>query len=377
MNDSTRAPRKRKQVSLALQGGGAHGAYTWGVLDRLVEEPELSIAAVSGTSAGAMNAALLTDGLARGGAAGAQHALRSFWEAVSRAGDTVFNPWRYVDPWPALRDLTSAWSDALARLWSPYDNPAYRNPLADLVTPAIDWAGVRKARKPRLFVCATNVLTNERQVFSGNALGPDAVLASACLPTLFQAVTIGKGAYWDGGYTGNPALEPLLEFADDLLIVEVNALQRTEVPRRAADIAGRLNEIAFNSALVQEIRGIETMNKLVREGALRTSKYRVMRFHAIAADRHMTALDGSTKNNTDLDFLRYLCALGRAAADAWLADPRRYGAVGERSSIDVAGICELARGRERTGKAGNDQRDRKGSLVGVRGFEPPASTSRT
>src|SRR5436305_6148565 len=158
--NATRERSSRRRLSLALQGGGSHGAYTWGVLDRLVEEPALSIEAVSGTSAGALNAALLVDGLARGGHAGAQRALRTFWEAVSRAGDVAFNPWRYVDAWPPLRDFASAWSDALARVWSPYDNPAYRNPLAAIVDPAIDWPGVRRARKPRLFVCATNVLTN-------------------------------------------------------------------------------------------------------------------------------------------------------------------------------------------------------------------------
>jgi NTE family protein len=158
-------------------------------------------------------------------------------------------------------------------------------------------------------------------------------------------VTIGAAAYWDGGYTGNPALDPLLPYADDLLIVEVNALKRTEVPTKAAAIASRLNEVAFNSALVQEIRGIETMNKLLRAGSLTDPDYRVIRFHAIAADRAMTALDGSSKNDTHRDFLEYLRGLGRAAADAWLRDPRRYGAVGVGSSIDVdARYCVLARG---------------------------------
>ena len=344
------AGARRRSLTLALQGGGAHGAYTWGVLDRLVEEPALAIEAVSGTSAGAMNAALLVDGLARGGPDGAKHALRAFWEAVSRAGDAVFNPWRYLEPFPALRDLTAAWGDALARLWSPYDNMAYRNPLADILAPAIDWANLARTRKPRLFVCATDVLRNERHVFTGAALGVDALLASACLPNVFRAIEMPPHAYWDGGYMGNPALDPLLPYADDLLIVEVNALTRDAVPRKAAEIAGRIDEVAFNSALVQEIRGIENINKLLRAGTLTDPRYRQIRFHAITADRRMTSLDATTKYQTDLGFLRELHALGYEAAAAWLADPRCYGAVGVRSSIDVKRrYCERARGEEAPG----------------------------
>ena len=347
---STGGATRRRTVALALQGGGAHGAYTWGVLDRLTEEPALSIEAVSGTSAGAMNAALLVDGLARGGPDGARHALRTFWEAVSREGDAVFNPWRYLEPFPALRDLTAAWGDAVARLWSPYDNVAYRNPLADILTPAIDWTGLARVRKPRLFVCGTDVLSNERCIFTGARVTVEALLASACLPKLFRAVEIGPHAYWDGGYTGNPALDPLLPYADDVLIVEVNALHRPSVPRKAAEIAGRLDEIAFNSALVQEIRGIENINKLLRAGTLTDPRYRPIRFHAIVADPRMTSLDATTKYQTDLAFLRDLRALGYEAAAAWLADPQRYGAVGVRSSIDVQRrYCALARGRETSG----------------------------
>ena len=350
MKRTRQARAGERRIALALQGGGAHGAYTWGVLDRLVEEPTLSIEAVSGTSAGAMNAALLVDGLARGGPEGAKHALRSFWETISREGDAVFNPWRYLEPFPALRDLTAAWGDALARLWSPYDNVAYRNPLADILAPAIDWSGLARARKPRLFVCATDVLTNERHVFTGAAVGVEALLASACLPKLFQAIEIPPHAYWDGGYMGNPALDPLLPYADDLLVVEVNALRRASVPRNAADIAGRLDEVAFNSALVQEIRGIENINKLVRAGTLKDPKYRLIRFHAIAADHRMTSLDATTKFRTDLRFLRGLHDVGYAAATAWLADAERYGAVGVRASIDVKRrYCELAKGTERSG----------------------------
>ena len=349
VNDNRRGARarpSRRRVSLALQGGGSHGAYTWGVLDRLVEEPDLVIDAVSGTSAGAMNGALLVDGWSRGGRDGAQHALRTFWHEVSKAGDAVFNPWRYVDAWPALRNFASAWGEALARLWSPYDNPMYRNPLATIVQAAIDFDSLARCRRPPLFVCATNVLTNERRVFSGGELVPETLLASACLPTLFQAVRIEDDYYWDGGYTGNPAIEPLLGYSDDVLIVEVNALRRAEVPTRAVDIFNRLNEISFNTSLIQELHVIETMNKLIANGSLVDPKYRPIRFHCIVGDPAMTSLGADTKHYTGWDFLQALHALGRAAAQRWIEDS--YEAVGRHSSIDVDGrFCALARGRER------------------------------
>ena len=340
----------RRRLSLALQGGGSHGAYTWGVLDRLVEEPDLVIDAVSGTSAGAMNGALLVDGWSRAGREGAQHALRSFWQEVSKAGDAVFNPWRYVDAFPALRNLASAWSEALARLWSPYDNPVYRNPLASVIEAAIDFQSLAHCRKPRLFVCATNVLTNERRVFSGEELVPEALLASACLPTQFQAVEVKGEYYWDGGYTGNPALEPLLACSDDLLIVEVNALYRPQVPTTAADIFNRLNEISFNASLVQELNTIETMNKLIADGSLANPKYRHIRIHCIEADAAMASLGANSKQDTRWDFLRHLHALGRASAQRWVdAD---FGMVGKRSSVDVdSRFCALARGRNPAGHA--------------------------
>ena len=361
------ARRGMRHVTLALQGGGAHGAYTWGVLDRLIEEPSLTIEAVSGTSAGAMNGALLVDGWNRGGREGVQHALATFWREVSKAGDAAFNPWRYVDAWPALRGVAGAWSDAMARLWSPYDNPLYRNPLADIVAATIDFVSVRRARRPRLFVCATNVLTNERQIFSGRAIDADALLASACLPTLFQAVEIDGAYYWDGGFTGNPALEPLIAYAQDLVIVEVNALRRAAPPTSATEIFNRLNEVSFNSSLVQEIRTIDMMNKLIAAGTLTDPRYRIVRFHAVEADPALAALGADSKHNTDWDFLRELHALGRAAAQRWLEDPDQCGAIGRAHSVDVERrFCALARGRISGGE-----------MVGVSGFEPPASTSRT
>jgi NTE family protein len=324
---------ENKRITLALQGGGSHGAFTWGVLDRLLEERALEIEAISGTSAGAMNAAVLAHGLVAGGAAAAKTALHDFWESVSQAGESVFDASRYFSQWPAVKNLASVWSEALTSVWSPYDNPAYANPLRKLLA-AIDFERLRKHEKPRIFVCATNVRTNARKIFTGAELSVEAVLASCCIPTVFQAVELGGEHYWDGGYTGNPALEPLLGICQDILVVEVNALSRDEIPRRADDIVNRLNEITFNSALVQEIRTIETMNKLLAAGKLVNTGYKPIRFHAIEAEQEMSSLGVRSKNNTDWTFLLHLHELGRASAQAWL-QAGNFDKIGRDRTVDV------------------------------------------
>jgi NTE family protein len=325
-----------KRITLALQGGGSHGAFTWGVLDRLLEEPGLEIEAISGTSAGAMNGALLAYGMMIGGPDAAKRSLHEFWRSVSEAGDSVFNPSRYVRDWPVVKSLAPLWGDVLSHVWSPYDNPLYSNLLEPLLAAAIDFERLRYCEKPKLFVCATNVKTNERKIFEPAELSPNALLASACLPSLFQAVEVDGEYYWDGGYMGNPALAPLLEFCQDMLIVEVNALHREELPMRAGDILDRLNEITFNGALVQEIELINTMNKLIENGNLVNSRYKPIRFHAVGAEREMSALGHSSKmENTDWEFLRRLHALGRESVGAWLEDPEGFAKVGVCASCDV------------------------------------------
>jgi NTE family protein len=325
----------QKHITLALQGGGAHGAFTWGVLDRLLEEPAICIEAISGTSAGAMNAAVMASGLIGGGPEAAKKALYDFWKSVSVAGDSVFDPSRYLRAWPGFENLASIWSDVFTHVWSPYDNPYYKNGLRRLVSDAIDFKRLSTAKTPRVFICATNVRTNERTIFKGARLTPDALLASACIPTLFRAVDVGGQFYWDGGYMGNPVLEPLLAFCQDLVIVEVNAFARTDVPKKADDIMSRLNEITFNSALVQEIRGIETMNKLLKRGQLRDTKYKTIRFHVIESAHDMAGLGARSKNNTDWSFLLHLRDLGRESASFWLEHPGKWGKVGHECTVDV------------------------------------------
>ena len=329
-----RAPTPRR-LTLALQGGGAHGAFTWGVLDRLLEQPALTIEAISGTSAGALNGAILASGMARGGPKAAQKALRDFWKAVSDAGGAVMDPARYLADWPVVQRLTTFWRDALTQVWSPYDNPNYANPLEALLAGVIDFERLRACEEPRLYVCATNVRTNARKIFRGAELSTKALLASSCLPTLFQAVEVNGEYYWDGGYVGNPALAPLLSHCPDLLIVQLNALHREAVPRSAEEIVNRMNEITFDSALVQEIQGIDNMNRLLESGRLVDKRYKYIRFHAIEAGNAMAALGVRSKNNTDWEFLQHLHALGRKAAAAWLDDPDGYGKVGHACSVDV------------------------------------------
>lgn len=326
---------EKKRVTLALQGGGSHGAFTWGVLDRLAEEPRLDIVAISGTSAGALNAAVFAHGYMRGGAPGAKQALRDFWRSISDTGNAVFNPYRYVMEWPLLSSYVALWTDVFSHIWSPYDNPFYTNRMGQLLEDAVDFESLRKSGKPELFICATNVKTNERKIFRSSELNAEVLLASACLPLLFQAVEVKGNDYWDGGYMGNPVLSPLLKFSEDMLIVEVNPLHRNNLPRRATDILDRLNEITFNSALVQELDMINTMNKLIARGELIAPKYKPIRFHAINAEREMSEYGATSKSDTSWHFLTELHELGRQTAEAWLTDPTQFCQVGVASTCNV------------------------------------------
>ncbi len=304
-----------RKVALALQGGGSHGAFTWGVLDRLLEEDSLSIEAISGTSAGAMNAAALAYGLLTDGPQGARKKLHDFWRSIARSGEYVFYPYNLLDDnlfkmcqpdqWP-----TSIWLKMMSLTWSPYNNPFYTNALAGILNDAIDFERLRTCLKPKLFICATNVKTNRRKVFGTEEISLEVLLASACLPSVFQAVEVDGEAYWDGGYMGNPVLSPLLRHSTDVVIVEVSPMRRAEIPTTAHDISNRLNEITFNASLVHEINTVNTITKLVESGDLVNKRYRPVHFHHIAAEREMSLLRGASKTNTSWAFLRSLRDLG-------------------------------------------------------------------
>ncbi|MCB1884229.1 MAG: patatin-like phospholipase family protein [Geminicoccaceae bacterium] len=340
---------KPRPLNLALQGGGAHGAYAWGVLDRLLESAAFEISAVTATSAGAMNAVVLADGLRRGGVPGARDALRAFWRDVSLLG-------LFVNPVMRLPTFETAqgWSfepspaylffDAFTRLVSPYRfNPLGFNPLREVLERHVDFAALRRFEGIGLFVNATNVRTGRGRVFHCREVTADAVMASACLPFLFQAVEIEGEAYWDGGYTGNPALWPLFYHTPvhDVLLVLLNPLEREEVPMEAAHINDRLNEISFNASLLAELRAIAFVQKLLGEGMLEEGvrpRYRPIRVHAIRADRVLDDLSVESKLDTSWGFLEGLFERGRGAAEAWLADDGR--SVGREGTVDLKAFLE-------------------------------------
>jgi NTE family protein len=340
-------------LDLALQGGGSHGAFTWGVLDRLLEDDELRFSGVSGTSAGALNAALLATGLAEGGAPGsaasraaARSRLAGFWRAVSEhgrcfgaagaAGLPMFGAPGMAaynldaNPWYAL---AQQW----LRLFSPYQfNPLDVNPLRELVQQHVDLHALQNGPL-EIFVTATAVQTGQPRVFTRKDISVDALLASACLPHLFRAVEIDGQPYWDGGYSGNPALWPLIYWtpALDLLLVKINPLVRPDLPDTPAEIADRVSEITFNAGLVSEMRAIAFVRRLLAEGRIDAGRYKGLRVHMIADDTGLAPLHPSSKLNTEWSFLQALFGLGRTAAEGWLRQHRQD--IGRRSTLDIEG----------------------------------------
>ncbi|UVJ45938.1 patatin-like phospholipase family protein [Pseudomonas sp. LS1212] len=340
-NGQPRGSDERKPVALALQGGGMHGAFTWGVLDRLLEDGRLAIEGVSATSAGAMNAAVLASGMLQGGEAGARRALHDFWYAVAQSAER-YNPLRWM-PW--LKGTHSfgldyspmyTFADMALRIFSPYQfNRRNLSPLRDVLERQVDFAALRKQCPFHLYLCATNVETGKIRIFSGEDVCAEAVLASACVPTLFQAITIDGQNYWDGGYMGNPAIFPLIYHCNtrDVVIVHINPLVRPGVPITAADILNRISEISFNSSLMREMRTIAFVTDLIQQGKLDRGEMKEMLIHSIKSDEAMCALSVSSKYNADWDFLCGLRDNGRRETEAWLTE--NYRNIGERSSIDI------------------------------------------
>ena len=332
-----------KRINLALQGGGSHGAFTWGVLDRLLEDERLEIEGISGTSAGAMNAGALLQGYLHGGRSGAREALDRFWHETSQLAG--YNPIRttivdrLVGNWNIDREPAYLWADSLARLLSPYElNPANLNPLRDYVHSVIDVGAIRACDSIKLFVAATNARTGELRVFKRDEITADVFLASACLPLVFQAIEIDGEPYWDGGYMGNPPLFPLIEECDskDIVIVEINPLNRNGPLWSATTINNRLNEIAMNASLRHELRMIAFTQRLIASGGLTGEATKLVRethLHMIADEDVMVNLGVASKMNGEIAFLEYLMNVGRARADAWLT--ANFEAIGSRSTIDL------------------------------------------
>lgn len=338
-----------KRINLALQGGGAHGAFTWGVLDRLLDEEDIEIAAISGTSAGALNGAAFKSGWLKGGREGARTNLDWLWSRMGALQETPVTRWLTAFS-PATATVSSAlensvaysMADAVSRLTSPYVlGPFYANPLA-AIAEEFDYDTVCAADGPRLFVGATNVRTGKIRVFTGPDISTGALLASACLPTLFQAVEIADPetgrpeAYWDGGYSGNPALFPLFDpdLPADILIVNINPILRDEVPRTPQQIQNRINEISFNASLLRELRAIAFVRRLLADGSLGPGSMKDVLVHMIADDALMNDLSVATKILPNPVLLSRLKAAGRAAADAFLASHRDD--LNHRGTVDLA-----------------------------------------
>ena len=333
----------KKKINLALQGGGAHGAFTWGVLDQILDDGRLAIDGISGASAGAVNAVMLADGLARGGPEEAKKRLAVFWRAASLGGDLPPLQRAVVERLFSFLPLEGspigAWFDALARYLSPYDlNPLNINPLRELIERFVDFDAVRNSNLA-LFVSATNVHTGRLRIFPREKITADVVMASAALPLVFQAVTIDGTPYWDGGYMGNPAIFPFFRdtTTEDVLIVQINPVERREVPTSVHDIMNRINEITFNSSLLAEYRAIEFVAREINLGRLPhgfgPGEYRRVNAHRIVLGNGHKAYSADSKLSTDYDFFRMLHASGRRAARYFLE--AHFDDIGVRSTFDL------------------------------------------
>lgn len=321
----TTTPSKRKKVSLALQGGGSHGAYTWGVVDALLQDDRLQIEGVSGTSAGGMNAISIIQGLIKGGNAGARKTLREYWELIGEKGQ--MSPLQFSPYDKMLKNYTLSNNPMLhimqfmGSVLSPYQfNPENIHPLQDIVENFFDYDALQNSSEYKLFLCATHLATGRLKIFTGKEINPQAVLASACIPTLFQAVEVDGDYYWDGGYIGNPAIYPLIYNceAPDIITIQLLRVYDPKVPTSIAEINNRMREITLNGCLVREMRAITFITKLIDEGIIPPGKLKRLYMHTIRDDAFAGSLDRSTILSADPDFLEYLFEAGRRFGHDWL-----------------------------------------------------------
>ncbi len=340
--DGPDGPISPKRINLALQGGGVYGAFTWGVLDHLIKDGRLVVDGISGTSAGAVNAVMLADGLKRGGADQARQRLADFWKAVSLGGElpelqrnVLSQLFSLLPSGPPGLNWLAAWS----RYLSPYDfNPLNINPLKELIERFVDFEGLRADTRP-LFIAATNVQTGRLHVFPRDKISAEAVMASACLPTVFRAVEIDGISYWDGGYLGNPVLFPFFRATDteDVLIVQINPLVRRKIPHSNREIMARVNEITFNSSLMGELRAIQLVNRMIARGQLPggtgSKQYRHIKVHRIVLEGLGERFSSARRLRNDYKSFELLRKLGERAARRFL--DAHYADIGVRSSVDL------------------------------------------
>jgi NTE family protein len=330
----------RKSINLALQGGGSHGAFAWGALDHILEDGRLDIEAVSATSAGAMNAVVLADALTDGNRDHARERLSAFWKAIADAG-AAYNPVQPLRDWSGrslpVEQSPFYWMfDTMTRLFSPYQlNPINFNPLRHVLEKHVDFEKLRHTKGIDVHLCATNVETGKVRIFNRAEITPDTVLASACLPILFQTIEIDGNHYWDGGYIGNPAIFPLIygSHSCDVVIVHINPIVRHGVPKTAPEIVNRINEISFNSSLMREMRAIAFVTRLIEQGKLKATDMKQMLIHSIRDDEAMTAHSIGSKLSPDWQFLSELKDSGVATTQRWLS--AHYADIGRRSTVDL------------------------------------------
>lgn len=333
-------------MNLALQGGGSHGAFTWGVLDGLLADPRIDLEGLSGASAGALNAVALASGYCKGLAAGR--------DPRQSARDSLARVWGQVSEWGALGSLqqrmvsmmwgglpqefapTNFFHSAWQSLFTPaQSNPLDINPLRDLLERAIDFEAIASSDKLKVFVSATHVNTGRAVIFSGRHLTSHSVMASACLPALFRAVRIDGEDYWDGGYAVNPPMTPLIHScaSRDLMLVQINPLKRERLPRTRGEILDRVNELTFNASLLTQMRSIDFVNRLIEEGALKAGRCKHVLLHRIDGGTAMEHYPASTRTSADAAMIRKLFDLGSAAADEWLTE--HFDALGQRGTVDI------------------------------------------
>lgn len=334
--------KKKKKINLALQGGGAHGAFTWGILDKFLELDLFTIEGISATSAGSMNAVILAQGMLQGGNKKARELLHNFWHAMSNysklTGLGVQTPMDFfLGPFLKM-PINFYYFSTLMNMLSPYEfNPFNFHPIREVLTKLVDIEKIKNESQIKLFICATNVQTGKIRIFKDSDLSIEAVLASACLPKLFQAVEVDGEYYWDGGYLGNPAIFPLIynTTANDIIILHVVPIARETVPTTVSEIDARLREISFNSSLMREMRAIAFVTKIINQGWLKpeyADRLKRLNMHCLRADHALQQFPLASVLIPDWDFLLNLRDLGREAAEVWLKD--NYSAIGERSTIN-------------------------------------------
>lgn len=333
----------KKTINLALQGGGTHGAYAWGALDMLLEDGRVDVEGISATSAGSVNACAYAYGMHSGGPEKAREILHDVWHSVSKQGE-FFSPVRrtFLDQvlFPDSDNSLSYMAfDAVSRSLSPEQfNPMDINPLRDILAETIDFEALQNCGAVKLFISATHVATGKAKIFKTDKITLDVVMASAALPDVFKAVRIDGEDYWDGGYVGNPSLYPLFYNTDarDIMIVHINPLNRKKTPETSAEIANRINEISFNSSLIEEIRAVAFVKKLLDRGMLKKEfedEFKNILLHSIRADGSLCDLSIASKFDSSWDFLTMLRDRGRDSMRDWLAE--NFDKIGKKTTIDL------------------------------------------